>query len=109
MEGRAYIGRFRQKVILQRSSRTLSGRGVPQHTWTTAATLLAEVVENGSAESVVNQNISMQRTITVRCYKVSDMDASWRLQWGGDLWNITSITPEQDRPFVELTCTRIMQ
>lgn len=109
MADRAYIGRFREKVIFQSSARTLSARGVPELTWTTQATMFAEVEEAGASEAVINENIDAQRTITVRCYKVANLNHSWRILWDSVYWDITSVSPETGRPFVRITATKYMQ
>jgi len=109
MADRAHIGQFRDKVTFQAPTRTLNTRGVPQTVWTDRASVFAQVEESGATETVINDNIDAQRMLTVRCYRVTGLNHSWRMSWDSAYWNITSLSVEPGRPFIKITCVKYMQ
>lgn len=99
------IGRMRDRVSIQSETRTSDGRGGYTKTWTTLATVWAQISPLRAAEQVeagALQGVTVFRA-TIR-YR-DDVTTPMRVLWGSRVFNIRGITNTDERKrFTELLC-----
>lgn len=100
------IGRLTNQVIIEQPAEA-NHRGVVKESWSTLATVWAEVLQRGSRETYRQSQIVGDMTHLVRIRARSDVKSSMRLKWGTRYLNL--IGPPVDVtidgvPCLEMTC-----
>jgi SPP1 family predicted phage head-tail adaptor len=72
------------------------------------ATIWADVRFQSGAEVLrANVEVSVKRA-TIRIRSRKDIDASWRIRYQGDEFDVKSVLPDADRAFAFLVCESVM-
>lgn len=88
------IGRFDQRVTLfSRGAPTLDAVGQDDLTWVEVATVWAQRVTLRSAEAVQAAQISDDVLVELHIRYRADVRTTWRLEWDGQAYDITSVEP----------------
>ena len=101
-------GRLRHRVALQQPTTTRNSTGEPIVTWTTVATVWAEVLDLRGREYIASQEAHSEvgTKITIR-YR-SDLDLTWRAVFGTRLFDIQQIADlKGHNAILELMCREI--
>lgn len=104
------IGRLNQQVAVQSFTESVNAYGERVETWSTAATVWAEVRYNirGSKEGEqAGQEQAMQEVVfTIRDRTI---DEKYRIVYAGKTYDIVGIAQSNDRQFLELSCKQVDQ
>ena len=105
------IGRLVHRIQVQRRSATLDGYGQEANTWTTIATVWANVRPIGGREKLRAMALESELTheVTVRYSDAlmppTQADA-WRILYGSRIFNITAaMDVEEERHWIKFDCT----
>lgn len=99
---------FPHKVTLQRPQRTVSASGGVQSSWATVARPWANVSLPSGSETVRSDvPVGITRaSIRLLGYR-ADVDATWRVLHGADVYAVKSALPdERRRQYVDLVCEK---
>jgi len=103
------IGDLRERVTLQTLSRARDDYGGAEETWTTTATVWANVATLGGSEQEegTDQVIAqLTHSITIR-YRI--MDPTMRVVWRDKYLNVLQvIDADNRRRFLELRCSEVI-
>jgi SPP1 family predicted phage head-tail adaptor len=99
-------GRLSERVVIQQLASGQDAIGQPVETWTTVATVWAdirhqrglEVIQGGAETSVVKAS--------VRIRYLADVTAAMRLLDGTEIYQIKSVLPDSDR-WLDLVCEQV--
>lgn len=72
---------LRHRVALQRPSDASDGQGGASRSWTTVATVWAQVTPGAGGERVIAQGVREQSPYDVRIRYRADVTAAWRILW----------------------------
>ena len=81
------IGRLDRRIELKRFTLTMDGDPT-SGSWTTVHTVWAEKMDKGGAERFVSAAEIAEATAVYRIRYLADVNPSWRLKHGTDLWDI---------------------
>ena len=102
------IGKFDQRVTLfSRGPATLDAAGQDDITWVEVATVWAQRITQRSAEALAAAQISDDVVVELHIRYRADVRTTWRLEWAGQGYDITSVEPfggRKDR--TRLLCRR---
>lgn len=100
-------GRLDRTVKIQRFTETINEYGTASQAWNTVATLRAELVANGTHETVIangsNQSIEVLRTFRTRFANVTVAD---RLLYEGAAFDIIDVEEIPRRRGLEIKCRK---
>lgn len=88
------VGKLRERVALQSATKTRDGVGGWTSTWSTYATVWAEVKAQDGRERENAQRVEALRTYTVTIRRRTDLLAEHRISWRGRVLNIRAIPDE---------------
>lgn len=88
-----------ERITLQYSTVAADSMGKVTTTWNTHATVWASTWTVSSAEG--ETGLVRIRKFKIRHRKL--MNASWRVSWRGQYYNITAVDPDKTREFIFLT------
>lgn len=90
------------RITLMRREAGFDPAGQPVTDWADVATIWADVRFQSGAEVLrANADVSVRRaSIRIRARK--DVDASWRVRYAGEEYDIKSALPDVDRSFAFL-------
>lgn len=93
---RERIGQMRHRVVIQQYSAARNSHGEEILTWSTLATVWAEVLQTtgGSDEGEQAKRQTAKTAAVFRMYYRAGLNEKMRLFWGGKVWNIRSIIPD---------------
>jgi SPP1 family predicted phage head-tail adaptor len=95
------------RITLLRRQAGRDALNQPIEDWTDVATIWADVRFQSGAEVLrANAEVSVKRaSIRIRARK--DIDASWRIRYQGEEFDVKSALPDDDRSFVFLVCESV--
>lgn len=104
------IGRLNQQIALQSFTESVNGYGERVETWSTAATVWAQV-EYQVTRSNETEQAGQEQAVQAVVFTIRDrtVDEKYRVVYGGRTYDITGIAKSNDRQFVALTCKQIDQ
>lgn len=100
-------GKMRHVIRLQEAGTTLTPAGTPVQTWTTIATLRAELVQQSAQEFLNAQGATGEALAVFRIRTLSVVLLSWRLLLGAEAFNIRDVVVIERGRGLELRCTRV--
>ncbi|MFZ4124567.1 MAG: phage head closure protein [Rickettsiales bacterium] len=94
-ESSALASRLRERVVIQSRALTSDGLGGNSESWTTLATVFAQVVAvSGAArEQVIAQQREARNAYRIVMRKRSDVTTQMRLEWQGKILHIHGVVP----------------
>lgn len=101
------IGKFDQRVTLRSRSVATDALGQDVITWVDVATVWAQRINWNSAEAVAASQTGDDTVVELHIRYRADVLTTWRLEWDGVGYDITSATPyggRKDR--TRLLCRR---
>lgn len=104
------IGRLNQQIAVQSVSEAVNAYGERVETWSTAATIWAQVEYNAAASKEgeqAGQEQAMQEVLfTVRVLTINE---KYRIVFDGKTFDIQGIAKSNDRQFLTLRCVQVDQ
>ena len=85
-------GKFDQRVTLQSRSVVTDAVGQDTITWVDVATVWAQRINQRSAEAFAAAQMGDDDVVELHIRHRADVLTTWRLQWGGVGYDITSVT-----------------
>ena len=101
------FGKMDQRVTLQSRSVTTDAVGQDTITWVDVATVWAQRINQRSAEAFAAAQMGDDDVVELHIRHRADVQTTWRLEWDGIGYDITSATPfggRKDR--TRLLCRR---
>lgn len=101
-------GSLSSRISIKARSTSVDAIGQPVETWTTLATVWANVRHLSGSESIkADRELSVVRA-SIRIRWRTDVDAGMRVTAGGSTYEIRAVLPDaQRREFVDLVCERV--
>lgn len=98
-------GALRTRVFIEQQSTTQDAAGQPLTTWTTLATVWAEIRYRRGLESIQADQMTSQVSCRIRIRWRTDVHAGMRVRSAGTTFNIHAVLPEEvKREYVDLVC-----
>jgi len=98
-------GALRTRVFIERQSTTQDAVGQPLTTWTTLATVWAEIRYRRGLEAIQADAMVSTAHARIRIRWRTDVTAGMRVRSAGTTFNITAVLPEEiKREYVDLVC-----
>lgn len=89
-------GKLDQRIVLQELTET-NNFGELVQTYTTVATVWADVISQRGAESFEAARINAVETIRVKIRYRDDIMTDWRIQWNGKNYNVIYLDQSERR------------
>lgn len=93
-----------QRVQLQQRSVTQDAVGQDTITWSTTATVWAQVQALRGREFFAAAQVQQEQTLKVRIRYRAGIDATWRLLWRGVAHDIIGVVPVGRNDMLEIMC-----
>lgn len=88
------------KITLMRQQTGKDAAGQPVETWADVATIWSDVRFQSGAEVLrAGSEVAIKRA-TIRIRSRTDVDASWRVRYKGEVFDVKSALPADDRAFM---------
>lgn len=98
-------GRLRNKVTIQAPGMTQAEDGQPIASWSTLATVWADIRTQGGLESIKSGAVTSVVKASVRIRHRTDITAGMRILHGSTTYHITAVLPDvAKRQYVDLVC-----
>lgn len=81
-------GKLDQRIILQSLAETQNTFGETSLTYTTVATVWGRVISEKGQESFESARVNARETVRIAIRYRDDVTQKWRLQWGGQSYNV---------------------
>jgi len=85
-------GKMDQRVVLQSRTVTTDAMGQDAITWVAAATVWAQRINQRSAEAFQAAQMGDDDVVELHIRHRTDVLTTWRLEWGGVGYDITSVS-----------------
>lgn len=99
-------GKFDRQIVIQRFTNTVNDYGTPVETWTTFATVRAQIIQQSTEEFIRNFGASDETVIVFRVRWIGEITTADRVLFDGDSHNIKETKQIGRRAGLELRCQR---
>lgn len=100
-------GRLVHVIAIQHPTHGVNDKGTPETTWTTVATLRAELVEQSADELMRGPGDTTVEAVVFRTRYLASVEDEHRVFFDGQAYDITRIVTIGRRLGLELFCTRV--
>lgn len=100
-------GKLDQQIAIQRFTNTVDDYGTPVETWTTLATVRAQIIQQSTEEFIRNFGASDETVTVFRVRWIDEITTADRVLFDGDSHNIKETKQIGRRAGLELRCQRI--
>lgn len=98
-------GLLNSRVVVQQQSTTQDAVGQPLNTWSTFATLWADVRHTSGIEAIKDSAIASVVRASIRVRYRGDLTAAMRVIHGSTTYNIVAVLPDVGgKEYVDLAC-----
>lgn len=97
-------GNLDRLIVIQRRTTGLDLYGTPIETWTTYATMRAQLLKNAIDDREGERGHTTDATRTFRVYYLASLSLNDRLLYEGQQYEITGISEIDRRVGMEVTC-----
>ncbi len=93
-DARELASRLKQRITIEQPTENADGAGGTTKSWSTLATVWAEVLplRSGRVEALVNRQLTAEITHRIVMRYRDDVTAAMRVSYGGRLFNIRRVT-----------------
>lgn len=98
-------GKLTSTITIERASTTVDAYGVPQETWTTFATVRAQVITSTTEEFMRTFGASSEAAIVFRVRFLAGLTLADRITFKGRAYNLVEIKELGRRAGLDLRCT----
>ena len=103
------IGRFNRRITIQQQSSTQDALGQPVDTWTTFASIWADIRYTGGLEAIKSGAETSIAKVSVRVRYLAGVTAGMRVSHGLETFNIVAVLPDAGgRKYVDLVCEQVL-
>ena len=100
-------GNLDRLIEIQRRTTGLDLYGAPVETWTTFATMRAQLLKNATDDRESARGHTTDAALTFRMYYFASLSLNDRLLYGGQQFEITGLTEVGRRVGMDVTCERV--
>lgn len=100
-------GNLDRIIEIQRRTTGLDLYGTPVETWTTFATMRAQLLKNATDDREGARGHTTDAVLTFRMYYLAGLSLNDRLLYEGQQYEITGITEIGRRAGMDVTCQRV--
>lgn len=100
-------GNLDRIVEIQRRTTGLDSFGTPLETWTTFATMRAQLLKNATDDREGTRGHTTDAVLTFRIYYFASLSLNDRLLYEGQQFEITGLTEIGRRVGMDVTCERV--
>lgn len=98
-------GLLNSRVVVQQQSTTQDALGQPLNTWSTFATVWADVRHTSGIEAIKDSAIASVVRASIRMRYRGDLTAAMRVIHGSTTYNIVAVLPDVGgKEYVDLAC-----
>lgn len=99
------IGALKSRVVIQQLTAGQDAIGQPVQTWTTLATVWANIRYLNGVETIKSDATTAITKVSIRIRRRTDVTPAMRVTYGGTTFEIKNVLPdEQDRERLDLAC-----
>lgn len=99
------IGQLKSRVVIQQRSTTQDAIGQPVETWTTLATVWANIRYLNGTEAIKADAVASTSKVSIRIRRRTDVTSAMRVVYGSTTFQILAVLPdEQDKERLDLAC-----
>ena len=103
------IGRFNRRISIEQQSSTQDTLGQPVDTWTTFASVWADIRYTGGLEAIKANAVGSTAKVSVRVRYLTGVTAGMRVSHGLETFNILAVLPDANgRRYVDLVCEQVL-
>ncbi|KQU81287.1 head-tail adaptor protein [Ensifer sp. Root31] len=95
-------GRLDRTIVIERSTYVVDPAGTPDYTWTTVATVRAEIVQASTEEFIRAYGASDETLVIFRLRFIEAITNADRVNYGGQTYNIKEVKEIRRRRGLEL-------
>jgi head-tail adaptor len=103
------VREFNELIIFRQPDRIKSGKGQVKETWTNYRKALVKIIESGNDERKEGDRINLPGVLTVSGHYDSGVNSTFRIIWNTVEFNITSITPVQNRRYMVIRAEKVFE
>ncbi len=100
-------GKLDREIVIQSLANTVDDYGTPVETWTTFATVRAQVVQLTASEFLRSFGASSETAIIFRIRYLVGVTLAHRVSYNGGLYNLKEIKEIGRRRILELRCLKV--
>jgi len=100
---------FNELIMFRQPVRTKSAKGQVKETWTDYRKALVKIVESGNDEQKEGDRMNLPGVLTISGHYDSGVTSTFRILWNSIEYNITSITPVQNRRFMVIRAEKVFE
>lgn len=100
-------GKLDREIVIQSLSNTVDDYGTPVETWTTFATVRAQVLQLSAQEFLRSYGASSETAIIFRIRYLDGVTLAHRVSYNAGLYNVREIKEIGRRRILELRCLRV--
>jgi len=102
------IGDFNKRIILQSQSSTYDLAGQQVESWSTFATVWANIKHNSGLETIKSDALASTVKTSIRIRYLSGVHAGMRVIYSGLQYEVTAVLPHVDeKRYIDLVCRLI--
>lgn len=98
---------FNELIMFRHPDRVKSGKGQVKETFTDYRKALVKIVELGNDEQKEGERMNLPGVLTVSGHYDSGVNSTFRILWNSVEYNITSITPVQNRRYMVIRAEKV--
>lgn len=100
---------FNELIMFRQPNREKSAKGQVKETWSDYRKALVSITQLGNAEKEEGKRMNLPGTLNLEGHYDSGIDTTFRILWNSTEYNITSITPDKFRRFMEITAEKVFE
>lgn len=100
------IGRFDYLITVQSPITEQDSRGSRIRRWQTEGDYFADVEMDNADENVLLNNYSSTTSATITTYCIPGINNTWRILVGNDVFNILSVNPVRNKPYLQINAVK---
>lgn len=100
---------FNELIMFRQPDRVKSGKGQVKETFTDYRKALVKIVESGNDEQKEGDRMNLPGVLTVSGHYDSGVNSTFRVLWNSVEYNITSITPVQNRRYMVIRAEKVFE
>ena len=103
------IGNFTSKIALYKPVQIKNERGAVENDYQKIKEVYASVEQKPSSDATVDNNMSTVNNIEVKLYIERELTAAWRIEYNGQMYNITSFNKLDRQPAMIVQATQLLE
>ncbi len=101
-------GKLRHRITIQQAAIARDGFGAEVKTWSTFATVWAQIETSSGTETIEQQQAAALRSHTITLRYRSGLKPSMRAQWAGRTFEILAVVDDNLKRETKLSCSEVL-